>query len=267
MRRSPAGLLFGLASVLGSLAVSGFWLQFTALSPGHTKAAAHAVLADGDIKNAIASAVADATAAQLGQDPALVRSIVTTGAGTAEGADLLSQIVADAHARLIGASTKPVQITAAEMVPLVGNELAATAPTITLDVPRVSALSMLRDILKWLVPITGGAAIVSILLGFAAHPDRAELLRSLGFLLLGVAVLLMIIGYIVPVLVLPLLSKNVWIGALPRLANDSVPLLIGMMLALVGTGLGCLIAAGFVRRRDRWSQPIRSRYPEQRRWN
>ena len=273
MRRSLAGLLFGLAAIVGSLAVSGFWMQYTAFSPDHTKSAAHAVLADNDIKAAVAKGIAEATTPLLNTDPAHpvtaneVQAIVIAGAGTAQGSNLLAQVVADAHARLIGASNKPVQITAAEMVPLVGNELAATVPTVTLDVPKVTALSVMRQVLKWLVPIAGGVAILLILLGFAAHPERAELLRSLGFLLLGMALLLAIIGYVVPALVLPLFSKNVWVGALPRLARDSLPLLAGLVFVLVGIGLGCLAAAGATRRRDRWSQPIRTRYNDQRSWS
>ena len=248
-------------------------MQYTAFSPGHTKRAAHAVLADNDIKAAVAKAIAEATTPLLNTDPAHpvtvseVQAIVIAGAGTTEGSSLLEQVVADAHAHLIGSSTAPVQITAAEMVPLVGNQLAATASTITLPVPKVTALSIIRRVLKWMVPIAGIAAILLIMVGFAAHPERAELLRSLGFLLLGMALLLAIIGYIVPALVLPLLSKDVWIGALPRLARDSLPLLIGLVFLLVGVGLGCLAASGATRRRDRWSQPIRSRYNDQRSWS
>lgn len=253
--------------------MSGFWLQYTAFSPGHTTSAAQAVLGDSEITAVIAKDIAEVTTPLLNVDPAHpvtvneVQAVVVAGAATAEGASLLARVIADAHARLIGASDKPVQITAAEMVPLVGNELAAKVPAVTLDVPKVTALSMTRQILKWMVPIATALAILFVLLGFAAHPERAELLRSLGFLLLGMALLLAIIGYIVPALILPLLSKDVWIGVLPKLARDSLPLLIGLIFVLVGTGLGCLAASGATRRRDRWSQPIRTRYNDQRNWS
>ena len=271
VRRSLAGLLFGLASIAGSLALSAFWLQFTAFSPGHTRGAAKAVLEDSDIKNEVAKLIAQNTAAQIGTDPASiaqVQKLVAQNLQRAEGAKLLADVVADAHAKLIGASDKPVQITPDQFVPLVGTQAAAMAPTITLPVPKVTALSVMRQVLRWLVPIAGGLAVVLLLLGFAAHPEKQELLRSLGFLLLGMALLLVVIGYIVPTLILPLLTKNVWVGAAPRLAADSLPLLIGLALLLIGGGLGCLAASAASRRRDRWSQPIRrSSYREERRWS
>ena len=267
MRRSLAGLLFGLASIVGSLAVSGFWMQFTAFSPSHTRAAAHVVLGDSAIKNEIAKAIAVAVAPQIGVNPLDLQQAVVVAAGTTPGAELLEGVVADAHARLIGASDKPVQITPQQMVPLVGNEVAAVVPAVTLPVPEVSALSIIRQVLKWLVPIAAGLTVLLLILGFAAHPERAELLRSMAFLLLGMATVLALIGYIVPALILPLLSKNVWMGAVPRLARDSLPLLIGSMFVLVGAGFACLAAAGAVKRRDRWSQPLRTRYNEQRRWS
>lgn len=275
VRRSLAGLLFGFASIVGSLALSGFWLQFTAFSPDRTRSAAEAVLEDGDIKNEIARLIANNTVMQLnastatvGIDPEPVRQLVFDNLKTAQGANLMADVVADAHARLIGSSDKLVQITPEQMVPLVGNEVAMSAPTITLPVEKVAALSVMRETLKWLVPIAAGLALVLVLLGFAAHPEKPELFRSMGVMLLGMALLLVVIGYIVPTLILPLLTKNVWVGAVPRLAADSLPLLAGLTLLLVGAGVGCLAGASASRRRDRWSQPIRrTSYREERRWS
>jgi len=268
VRRSLAGLLFGLASIVGSFALSGFWLQFTAFSPGHTRGAAKAVLEDPAIKNEVAKLIADNTATQLGLPADQVHKVVSDNLQRTAGAKLLEDVVAAAHAKLIGASDKPVQITPAQMVPLVGNELAATAPTIILPVPKVTALSVMREVLKWLVPIAGGLAVALMVLGFAAHPEKQELLRSLGFLLIGMAGLLVVIGYIVPTVIVPLLTKNVWVGAVPRLAADALPFLIGLTLLLAGAGLACLAASAATRRRNRWSQPIRrTSYREERRWS
>ncbi len=275
VRRSLAGLLFGLASICGSLALSAFWLQFTAFSPDRAKGAAEAVLQDDDIKNEIARLIANQTVQKLnestgtpGIDTEPVKQLVFDNLKTAEGAKLLANVVADAHARLIGSSDKLVQITPEQMVPLVGNEIAMTSPTITLPVEKVSVLNVMRQVLKWLVPVAAGLAVVLLLLGFAAHPEKAELFRSLGVLLLGMALLLVVVGYVVPTVVLPLFTKDVWVGAVPRLAADSLPLLLGMTLILIGAGVGCLAGASASRRRDRWSQPIRrTSYREERRWS
>lgn len=267
MRRSLAGLLLGLAAVFASLALSGLWLQLASFSTSRTPSAAREILADADIRNDIARVVAEATAPTLGQNPAVVQKVVAANAATREGSELLAAVIADAHARLIGASSKPVVLTAEKMVPLVGYQIVATVAPATISVPRVAAISTTRRVVKWMVPISGAVAVLLIIVGFAAHPERAELLRSVSFLLLGTAILLVIIGYIVPALILPLFSKDPWVAILPRLVRHSLSLLTVVTLILILSGLGCLAASGATRRRDRWSQPVRTRYNEQRRWS
>ncbi len=267
MRRSLAGLILGLAAIFASLAISGFWLQFTAFSPSRTPGATQNVLRDDTIRNEIARVIAEATAPTLGQNPAAIQKVVRAGAATREGSELLEGVVADAHSRLIGNSSKPVVITAEQMVPLVGNEVVATVADAIVDVPTVTAISTTRQVLKWLIPISGGLAVLLIALGFAAHPERAELLRSISFLLLGTALMLVIIGYIVPALILPLTTKSPWVGVLPKVASHSLPRLLLVLLILIVSGLGCLAASGATKRRDRWSSPVRTRYSEQRRWS
>ncbi len=72
----------------------------------------------------------------------------------------------------------------------------------------------------------------------------------MGFLLLGLAVMLLIIGYVVPTFVLPIVTDNVWVGALPCSRPRILALLVGMMLLLAGGGLACLAAAAASKRRD-----------------
>jgi hypothetical protein len=269
VRRSLAGLLFGLASIAASLAVSSFWLQYTAFSPGHTRGAVAAVLEDKDIKNEVAKLIADATAAQFPEIPPVqLQQNIVDNLNKGAGAKLLADTVSEAHARLIGERKEPVQITPQELVEIVRDERAFVVPAFTLPVPEVGPLSVMRQVLKWLVPIAGGIAVLLIVLGFAAHPEKPELMHSLAFLLFGIALLLIIIGYVIPAFVVPLFTDNVWVGALPRLANDSLPMLLVLALLLCGGGLACLIGATASKRRDRWSQPIRrTSYREERRWS
>jgi hypothetical protein len=268
VRRSFAGLLFGIASLFGGLALSGFWLQYTAFSPGHSESAARVVLGDKAIRAELARVIATATGAQLGVDPALVDAKVQATAANPEGAALMANIVSQAHAVLIGAAEPPVLITPEQLVQATRFDAAAALPAVTLPVEKVTALSVMRQTLRWLVPIAAVAAVVLMLLGFATHPDRSELMRSLSYLLLALAAFLFVIGYVVPVFVLPKLTDNVWIGAAPRLARDSLPFLIGSVLVLVGAAGACLAFAGNSRRRDRWSQPVqRSRHEADRRWS
>ena len=267
MRRSLAGLLLGIAAALGSLALSGLWLQLTTLSPGRTPDAAHEVLSDVGIRNEVAKVIAQATAPTLGQNPAAIQKIVMAGAATGEGSRLLAEVVADAHARLIGVSKKPIVVTPELMVPLVGNQIVAEVQPAVIKVSTVAAISITRRVVKWMVPITAAAAVLLVIVGFFAHPERAELLRSLSYLLLGAAILLVIIGYIVPALILPLFSKDPWVAILPRLASHALGPFMVTMLILVMSGLGSFAASAATRRRDRWSQPARGHYKQPRRWS
>lgn len=269
VRRSLASLLFGFAAIAGSLALSGFWLQQTAFSPGHTRSNAAAVLEDTEIKTSLAQAISAATVAQIPQfTPVDIQSIVLQTASTGQGAALLAGIIGDAHAHLIGANDKPVQITSDQLVEILRDERVAIVPTFDLAVPRVGALSAMREILKWLVPIAAGLMVLLIVLGFAAHPEKPELLRSMAILFFGFALLLVIIGYVVPAFVVPLFTSSAWVNAIPRLAGDSLPLLLGLTVLLCAAGLGCVAGGAASKRRDRWSQPIRrSSYRDERRWS
>lgn len=273
MRRTLAGMLFALASVCASLAISGFWLQRVAFSPSQSSSLATVVLKDSAIKQEIVDVIASGVMASpagalIGPDEATVRALVTTVANNADGARLLGGVIEDAHARLIGASDEPVTISADDLVLIVRHEAAADVGPITLDVPQVKALDVVRQTLTWLVPATAIAALALLALGFLAHPDKLDVIRGLGFGMLVLAALLIVLGYVVPVAVVPALSDNPWVGVAPQLAKDSLPVLAGLALVLAGGGLGCLVGSGVARRNRRWSQPIRmNRYGEGRRWN
>jgi len=257
VRRTLAGLLFGLAYACISLTIAGFLLQRTAFDPGHSSGAAHVVLADPAIRQALVNAIADSTATQLGVDKATMRQTVATVAAHPAGAKLFEQVIHDAHAHLIGAQDGPVQITGAELV-----------PTITVPVPRVAVLDIMRTTLKWLLPITAIATLVFVGLGFAAHPERTALLKSLALGLFLIAIFVALLGYVVPRFLIPALSDSPWAGVPARLADDSLPLLVGTELLLVGVGLALLASTGMMRKRQRWSTPVSTyRYNEERSWS
>jgi hypothetical protein len=269
VRRSLAGLLFGLAAIVGSLTVSGFWLKVTAFSPARTKSAIGTVLQDTELKNEVARQIALATAPQLPEiQPVDLQARIIQVANNKQGAQLLAQIISDAHAKLIGATDKPVLVTPEQLVQVVRDERAELVPTLNLDVPTLAPLSTMREVLQWLVPIGGGVTAILIVLGVLAHPEKNELFQALAFLFFGLAVLLVIIGYVVPSFVVPAFTDNVWANALPRLARDQLSLLVGLILLLVIAGLACLLGSLSTRRRDRWSQPVRrTPYREERRWS
>ncbi|MEQ1704039.1 MAG: hypothetical protein ABMA25_28360, partial [Ilumatobacteraceae bacterium] len=59
-----------------------------------------------------------------------------------------------------------------------------------------------------------------------------------------------------------------WAGLPAALADDSLGLLVGLELLLVGGALALLAGTGAMRRRQRWSTPVSTyRYQEERSWS
>ena len=267
MRRTLAGLIFGIAYVCASIAISGWLLQRSAFDPDRTGDLAEVVLQDNRIKTQITNTIADAVSSQRGLEKATVRQIVASTASTPQGAEFLGKVLHDAHARLIGQLKGPVRISGAQMVLLVRNEIVADMPSITLPVPRVSALDRTRRILRWTIPFGALIAIGFFVIGFMLHPNRSALVHSLGYGMVLLSLLIAILGYIVPRFALPAFSDNMWADVSARLANDSLPLLVGLAIVLGVGGLMLLLGTGLLRRRRRWNAPVSTyRYREERRW-
>lgn len=276
MRRTLAGLLFGLAYACAGLTIAGFLLQRTAFDPARSAAAADVVLQDEAIKNELVTLISDAVATQLGplspNDPNLTQSAVHARveqvASTQQGAELLAEIIHDSHARLIGEQTEPVIITPQQLVDATQMEAAAALPALTLDVPKVTTLDVTRQALTWIVPIAAIATLALVAMGLFAHPEKGALFKSLGLGLLLLALMVAIFGYVVPKWVIPALSDSPWAGLPAALADDSAALLLGLELLLVGGALALLAGTGVMRRRQRWSTPVNTyRYQEERRWS
>lgn len=267
VRRTLGGFIFGVAYVCASLAISGWLLQRTAFDPGHTAEMAPVILQDNRIKLEIANTVADAVAAQRGLDQATVRQTVYAVASTKPGAELLAQVIHDAHARLIGEQAGPVRITGQQLVQIVRNEAVGDMHSITLPVPRVAALDRIRVLLHWLVPFGALFAVGLFVIGFMLHPNRSALLYSLSYGMVLLGLLVGILGYVAPRFVLPAFSDNIWADVSARLANDSLPLVVAMVVVFGAGGVMLLVGSGLLRRRRRWNAPLTAyKYREERRW-
>lgn len=267
MRRTLAGLIFGIAYVCASIAISGWLLQRSAFDPDRTADLADVVLQDDRIKTQVTNTIADAAASQRGLDQAATRQTVAAVASTPQGAEFLSKVMHDAHARLIGELKGPVRITGDQMVQLVRNQIVGDIPSITLPVPQVSWLDTIRRILRWTIPFCLLFAVGFFVIGFMLHPNRSALVHSLGFGMMLLSLLIVVLGYVVPRFALPALSDNIWADVPARLANDSLPMLVGLAIVLGGGGLMLLVGTGLLRRRRRWNAPVSTyRYREERRW-
>jgi hypothetical protein len=268
--------LFGLAYACAGLTIAGFLLQRTAFDPDRSAGAADVVLQDDAIREELVTLISDAVSSQLGplapNDPTLtdaaVRARVEQVASTTAGADLMAEIIHDSHAHLIGQQKEPVTITPQQLVDATQMQAAAQLPALTLDVPTVGVLNFFRTALKWILPIAAIATLALVVLGLAAHPERGALFKSLGLGLLLLAVMVALFGYVVPKWVIPALSDSPWAGLPAALADDSLGLLIGLELLLVGAALALLAGTGAMRRRQRWSTPVSTyRYQEERSWS
>jgi hypothetical protein len=272
VRRTLAGLLFGIAYVCASLAIGGWLLQRTAFSPDRTSSVAKAVLEDPAIRNEVVDLIADNTASRLGVPAEQVRTqvngLITSPQTAAAMSQEMAKILHDAHAHLIGAQPEPVVITDTEMRDIVRNDIVIGLPSVQLPVPEVGALSVTRQVLTWLVPLAAIAALVLGLLGLTTHPDRPALLRSLGFGMLLLAVLMTLLAYVVPRFAVAALDTSPWARVPSKLADDALPLIVALDFVLVGGGVALLVGSGLVRRRRRWSAPVSTyRYREERNWS
>jgi hypothetical protein len=217
VRRTLAGLLFGLAYACASLSIAGFLLQRTAFDPDRSAGAADVVLGDEALKQELVVFIADNVAESLGLDGGQMRERVNQIAGTADGAKLMAEIIHDAHAHLIGEQEEPVTITGQQLYEVTRLEAAIVVPPIELPVPKVTALEIANTTLDWLLPIAALATLVFAGLGFTAHPDRTALFESLAWGLLLLAVLAALLGYVIPKFLVPALSDSVWANVPARL--------------------------------------------------
>lgn len=267
MRRTLAGFLFALSYAALCLAAGGWLLQRTVLDPEQTADAADEILADKDIRQTLTTLISEATASSLGRSEIEVEALVNSVLDNPQGATIISSVLQDAHARMIGELRAPVFITAKELVQIVRHEAVGELDPIVVKVPEIAILGVARVVLRWAVPLAAIAAIVLFGLGLTAHPDRPVLLRSMGIGLIVLGLCVGIVGYLVPKFLVPLLTDSVWAGVPPVLADHNRILVFGLSVLLIAGGAALIASAGMMRQQRRWSTPINTyRYTEERRW-
>jgi hypothetical protein len=256
------------AAVLVALAIGSWWLQRVAFSPSNDSSVAYSILGDEEIRGQIATIVAGASAPTLSQSPAQLREFVEEIARIPDGAALMSDFIDDAHGRLIGTFDDRVSINAQQQVDIVRNELVGEASPITLPVQRVGSMAFLHDWLGWFsVGLLGLAGLFTIA-GIFLRPERGEGTFALGVLFAATAGSLVVSGYLVPLLILPVFSDDPWMGVFPRLANHHRNLTL--LLAVAALVVAALIVFGTSSRRERrqHSTPLNvGRYRDDRSWS
>jgi hypothetical protein len=267
VRRGLAGLLFFIAAVGLALAAGGWYLQRVAFDTAHSGDLARVVLRDDAIREQIATTAGAATAQTLGVAPEQIQAQVDTLARSDAGADLMRQIITDAHAKLIGERTAPVEITGPQLVQLTRNEAVGALPPVVLPVEEVGVLSTIREALRWAVPIAAVAGVLALLLGLVAHPHTADAVFGIGTFCIVAGVFAIGLGFLVPVYLLPAITDNVWVSAIPEIARYALPVVVVAAIVLIAGGIALMIGAAAARRRKAWSTPVPIRYGDQHRWS
>ncbi|CAB4580896.1 unannotated protein [freshwater metagenome] len=272
VRRSLAGLLFGIAFAFACLTVSGYLLQRSAFTPDRAADAAATVLQDEEVQRLAISVVADATADQMYPgDPtgsAIIRQNITLVASLPLGAEVYAPVLADVHSVLIGERDGPVVVEPEQLVLITRDERAATLPPLSIEVPRLGVLAAVDGVLGWLVPISAIVALVFVVLTFLARPERAPLLRTLGIGLVALAALAIVFSYVIPKFLPPVLDESPWARVPARMADDSLGLTLFASFVLAAAGLVLFLASTRMGRTKRWSTPVSTyRYREERSWS
>ncbi|MBA3982535.1 MAG: hypothetical protein H0X61_03235 [Acidimicrobiia bacterium] len=268
MRRSLASLFFVVAAAALSVSAAAWWLDNTVFDPEASADIADAVLEDGAIRRQIATVIADHTANRLRLPSRQLRATVEEYAQTSQGGEIMAEIVAQAHARLIGIRDEPVRITPGQLVRITRDERVAVLPAVTLPVEEVRPVSIVRESTGWLIPISAAIGAVAFLIGLIAHPARADAIFGMGSLLVFVGLMAVLFGYVVPVALVPALNDSTWTAALPLIAKtNSGRLFVGAAL-LVGSGISLIVGSTALKRRRQFRSPVAGgRYYDQRHWS
>lgn len=253
MRRALAAILMSVAQLALGFALSGWWFNHTALNPSTTSSVAKRVLANDDINDQLvrvitANVQTELTAAGLPLPDETIATIVRQQTHSAAGVTLLADLVTQAHAKVIGQSSAPVVISTAQLVAMFGTPAASVQPVV-IPVPEVKPLSWLHRTLENTVPMAVMVAIIAAVLSFLVDSDKAASLRGAGIGLLLIAGVIMVLGYVVPVLVAPQLTSSPWVEVVPVLARERVELLGGIAMLAAGAGLSAFTGAAVLNRR------------------
>jgi hypothetical protein len=152
-------------------------------------------------------------------------------------------------------------LTGADMVPIVRDERAHEAPSVTLPITTIGVLSNFRAALGWVSLIATAIGLIAFVLGVFARPERVDWLRGTGEFFVSFAASLVLFGYLIPVQLFTAIDAQTWTYAIPRLAGRTTPMVFGLALVLgIAGGALMLGAAGSGRRRQSVSPLAGARY-------
>jgi hypothetical protein len=268
VQRSLAGVLFGVAAVVIGIAVGTWWLDRVVFTPDATRGRTEAILDDPDIRAEIVAVVTAGTTAVVERPPEELGPFVDQIVASRPGATVMADIVAEAHARVIGDRDDLVVITGEQLVQIVRDERAMAIERLTLPVPRVGTLDALSTIVSWAPLVLGALGLVLILLGLLTRPERRDIRRGLGELAVSIGVSVIVFGLLVPVFLVPSIDDSAWTQLAPRLASRSATIVVVGSGVLAAIGLVLILTSLNTGKRKQWSTPVSmGRYRDERSWS
>lgn len=243
VRRAFASIVLGLGLLCGSLTLAMWWLRNTVMEPTRTTEVVDALVAKAEVRREVSSRIGEQLGAQLGVDPATVTGLADEALQRTELVPLLTQLLRDAHGRLIGESRGPVVLDPAIAAQLLGDQRVALLPPVTFDVPTIAPLNTARRSIDGVIQAGLVFAVGFTLSGLVMHPSKPSALRTIGVWLLAASVLQLLIGFVVPVLVVPEVWNNPWADVVGETARAATTGLVAVLAILAATGIVCLLVA------------------------
>jgi hypothetical protein len=243
VRRAFASIVLGVGLLCGSLTLAIWWVRQTVMEPSRTREVADVLIAETDIRNEVASQIGDQLGAQLGVDPATVTGLANEALQRTDIIPLFATLLSEAHSRLIGETSGPVVLDPSIAAQVLGDERAALLPPVTFDVPTIEPLHSARRSIEGVIQAGLVFAVGFTLSGLVMHPSKPAALRTIGIWLLGASVLQLLIGFVVPVLLVPELWSSPWADLVGETARAATSGLVAVLVVLAAGGIVCLLVA------------------------
>jgi hypothetical protein len=250
-----------------ALAFGSWWASHTVLDTGRTRRVTDAVLENATFRHYVAGRIGPVVAGAVGQ-PHLQSATATRDSAAAseqtvlridaalDRADIrakLEQFVSDAHAHLIGLSTAPAVLDKQTIdtllraaVPNLSAQELAKVPAVKFDVPQLAALTAGRRSYHnhfWLFFL---AAVVLVTLAIATSRDRRATVKLVGKWLIGISVGQLFLLWVLPVVVVPHVTKSPWAGLVAAVARALDAGIVTGLVVLAGVGVLLLFADYFI---------------------